>query len=341
MELSKVQNRLLLIIVIFLISIVLKELSFIFIPLIVSIFITALLVPVFNFFKKKGLPFILPASVVFVGIVLASMLINTVLLLTANEFSRKEEHILSLAKAKLHPMIEQLDQFTGVNLFDIKWGAIWDSKNDEIVNSVSPIFESLNSMAGTYILIILFLFFLLSGVYSYENFFKKLGSKEEPDKYLDLFNVWVKDLQTYIVVKTWVSAITGVLFGGICYLFGLDFALFFGFIAFLLNYIPQIGSLIATILPLVFGFVVLDNYIALTFLAALLLGTQFIMGNIVEVKFLGKSFAISPVIIFVNLLFWGYIWGIAGLLLSAPILIFIKDFTNSFYKESNIAKLLS
>jgi len=341
METSKTQNRLLLFIVIFIIAFVLKELSFIFIPLTIAVFITALLVPVFNFFKKKGLPIIIPVAVVILGVLAVSVVINGVIVLTANEFAGKENEILQLTKDKLHPLIGQFKQWTGVNLSEIQWGAFLNNQNEKIVNSVSPIFESLNSLAGTYLMILLFLFFLLSGVYSYEDFFRKIGNKKSPNQYLELFNSWVKDLQTYIVVKTWVSALTGVLFGLICYFFGLDFALFFGFIGFLFNYIPQIGSLVATVLPILYGFLVLDSYFAVAGLSALLLATQFTMGNIVEVKFLGKSFAISPVIIFANLLFWGYLWGVAGMLLSAPILIFIKDFAKSFDEEGTVAKLLS
>ena len=333
--------RYLSIIVLVLVALILKELSFIFIPLTIAVFLTALLVPVFDFFKHRNLPLFIPVSVVFVGVFVLSVAINFVIQETSKDVIAKEEILISNAKEKLHPLLLKFDDITGIDLSDIKWNAFVKNQNASIVKSVSPVLESLNSLAGMYILLILFLFFLLSGVYSYEQFFLKIGSKEHPKLYLNIFKTWVDRLKTYIIVKFWISVITGILFGVTCYSFGLEFALFFGVLAFLLNFIPQVGSLVATLLPTLFGFIMLDNYITLIVLFILLFAIQFVMGNIVEVKYLGKSFDVSPIIIFVNLLFWGYLWGIAGILLSMPILILIKVVSTHLAKDGFLAKLLS
>ena len=84
-----------------------------------------------------------------------------------------------------------------------------------------------------------------------------------------------------------------ILFGGLCYLFGVDFALFFGFLAFLLNFIPQVGSLVATVFPVLLAFLEMNSLPMVGLFAALLIAVQLIMGTFVEVRYIGKSFAMS------------------------------------------------
>jgi AI-2 transport protein TqsA len=127
-------------------------------------------------------------------------------------------------------------------------------------------------------------------------------------------------IQRYLGVKSALSALTGILTWIALAALGVDLALVFGLLAFLLNFIPAIGSIVAVLLPLpmvafmpeVSGFTVL---LALGIPGAI----QLVLGNVVEPKMLGESLGLHPVAVLLALIFWGTLWGIAGMLLAAPI----------------------
>jgi AI-2 transport protein TqsA len=132
-------------------------------------------------------------------------------------------------------------------------------------------------------------------------------------------------IKRYLSTKVLVSAVTGVLVGGILYVFGVNMALVFGVLAFLLNFIPSIGSVIATLLPV--PVIVLDpslSTVAKT-LAIVLPGViQFAVGNIIEPRIMGGSLGLHPVVILLGLMFFGMIWGITGMFLATPIVAVFK-----------------
>jgi len=213
--------------------------------------------------------------------------------------------------------------------------------SDKVMNSVSPIVDAFNSVVGMYLMIVIYLLIIFFNTYNYEKYLRYLGGSKNGEGLLKVINNWIADLGVYIKVKAMVSLITGILFGVICYLFGVDFALFFGFLAFILNFIPQVGSLIATVFPVLLGFLEIESLAMVGLFASILMAVQLLMGTFVEVKYIGKSFAMSTMVVFINLIFWGYMWGIAGVILSVPIIILMKNVSSHISKDSMFAKLLS
>lgn len=126
----------------------------------------------------------------------------------------------------------------------------------------------------------------------------------------------------YLLVRTILGVITGVLYGGWLWIFGVEFAFVFGLLAFLLNYIPTLGSLVAGIIPVIFAFVTKDFGTAVVVAVGLLVIEQ-VMGNYVDPRVQGKQLSISPLVLLFALLFWGWVWGVAGALLAAPMMIFL------------------
>jgi len=126
-------------------------------------------------------------------------------------------------------------------------------------------------------------------------------------------------IRAYLLVKLVVSGVTGVAVGVTLALLGIDLALAFGVLAFALNFIPNIGSTIATILPL--PIILVSDVSFATGVAAIAVPgtTQFIMGNVIEPRMMGRSLELHPITILLALIFWGMIWGIVGMLLAAPI----------------------
>ena len=126
-------------------------------------------------------------------------------------------------------------------------------------------------------------------------------------------------IRTYLTVKVTVSALTGVLVYAILRLLGVDFALAFGLFTFLLNFIPNVGSVIAVMLPLPVVLVSPDVSTAGAILAIVLPGIiQFSVGNLIEPRFLGQSLDLHPIAVLMSLIFWGMLWGFLGMVLSVP-----------------------
>ncbi|MFV1968477.1 MAG: AI-2E family transporter [Pirellulaceae bacterium] len=132
-------------------------------------------------------------------------------------------------------------------------------------------------------------------------------------------------IRNYIITKTVISLVTGALFGTVLWFFGVPLAMVFGVLAFLLNFIPNIGPIIASLLPL--PLIMLHPELSAwqtTTVIALSFSVQFVSGNVIEPKVMGSSFNLHPVAVLVMLMFWGMIWGIVGMLLATPITAALK-----------------
>lgn len=127
----------------------------------------------------------------------------------------------------------------------------------------------------------------------------------------------------YLLIKTIVSAITGVLAGFLCRFVGVDFWVMWGVIAFLLNYIPTIGSILAAVPPMMLALVQL-GFGPTAAIGAGYLVINVALGNLVEPRLMGQSLGLSPLIVFVSLVFWGWLWGPIGMLLCVPLTVMGK-----------------
>jgi len=180
------------------------------------------------------------------------------------------------------------------------------------------------------ILVLIFLVFLLLGA---------TGRAPDPDSTWSKIDARIK---RYLVTKAGISAATGVLVGGTLALLGIDLALVFGLFAFLLNFIPSIGSIIATLLPLPVVIASPDVSQPAAVLAIAIPGIiQFSVGNLIEPKVMGESLDLHPVAILMNLITWGMLWGIVGMLLATPILAVIKILCERFPGTRPLAALLA
>ncbi len=189
---------------------------------------------------------------------------------------------------------------------------------------------ALSSLLSYGVLILIFVFFLLLG---------QEGTKQVQPIIL----AEVEDqVRQYLVVKTVISAVTGFAFGIVLWFFSVPLALVFGFLAFLLNFIPNIGPLISTILPV--PFLVLNAQMSPT--AAVICFTMtavihFVSGNVIETRIMGKSFDVSPVVLLLALMFFGLVWGIIGMFLATPIVSILKIILQQNEATRPIAELLA
>lgn len=133
-----------------------------------------------------------------------------------------------------------------------------------------------------------------------------------------------KQLQSYIFVKTVISLIMGISVTFILYLMDVDFASIWGILTFILNFIPNLGALLSTILPVLTSILQFGIGWRTFFVFILIFLIHNILGNIVEPHFFGKKMKLSPVFVLFSLIFWGWVWGITGMFLAVPIAAIIK-----------------
>ncbi len=150
-----------------------------------------------------------------------------------------------------------------------------------------------------------------------------------------------KQVKKYIFAKFLTSSATGILVGIIYWSLGLDLALIFGTLTFLLNFIPTIGSIVAVLLPLPVAFLQFDMPSMIILVIVLPAFVHVIIGNIIEPKMFGQAFDLHPVTIIVALISWGMLWGITGMLLAAPLTAIMRISFDQFDTTRPIALLLS
>ena len=150
-----------------------------------------------------------------------------------------------------------------------------------------------------------------------------------------------ENMKKYLFVKTFISAVTGVLSYIWLRSLGLEFAGVWAFIVFITSYIPTIGAIVACSLPILYSLINAPTLQQPILVAAGLIALQIIFGNILEPKLTGKTLNLSTLAILINLVFWGMLWGIAGMFFSVPLLVATFIITAQFDSTRWIAVLLS
>lgn len=214
---------------------------------------------------------------------------------------------------------------------------IFQSISNFIQEQLVRLASSLANLLSYGILILIFVFFLLMG---------NTGQIPGPDVINEnqprLLGEIEEQIRKYLFMKTVISMFTGLAFGLVLWIFGVPLATVFGFLAFLLNFIPNIGPLIGCALPV--PFLILNSNISPTagIICFVLIGTiQFVSGNVIETRIMGKSFDVSPITLLLALMFFGLIWGIIGMFLATPIVSILKIVLHQRESTRPIADLLA
>ncbi len=147
-----------------------------------------------------------------------------------------------------------------------------------------------------------------------------------------------EQIQRYIATKFLISLLKGVLIGIILWIFNIDFLIVWAVLTFFLNFIPNIGAIIAVILPMLMALIQYESIGYALLVAGVIAFAENLIGNIIEPKILGDKLGLNPLIILLSLLIWGYIWGIAGMFLSVPLIAVLKIIISN--SESNNLQFL-
>ena len=209
----------------------------------------------------------------------------------------------------------------------------------QIAGYVGSSLAGLATSTGMVLIYLIFMFVEQS------SFNKKINamplSKIKSKKLRFILNSVDENMKKYLFTKTFISAATGLSSYILLSIIGLEYASVWAFIIFILNYIPTIGSILACAMPIAYALISGDTWHLALFTAISLTGLEIIFGNIIDPKLTGKTLNISTLAILINLVFWGMIWGLAGMFFSVPILAAIYITTAQFESTRWIATLLS
>ena len=209
----------------------------------------------------------------------------------------------------------------------------------EIAGYVGSSLAGLATSTGMVLIYLIFMFVEQS------SFNKKIDSMPLPKlkskKLRYILNSIDENMKKYLFTKTFISAATGLCAYIALKIIGLEYASVWAFIIFILNYIPTIGSILACALPIAYALISGDTWHLALFTAIALIVLEVIFGNIIDPKLTGKTLNISTLAILINLVFWGMIWGPAGMFFSVPILAAVYITTAQFESTRWIATLLS
>jgi len=320
---SKVKNILVILASSIIVIAGIKSASSILITILLSVFIAIVCAPPFLWLRSKGIPKSFAITIIVLIFLTIAFLIGLLVGTSVADFTSK----LPLYQSKLENQIQLLIEW-------LKQKEIIEP-DFKITNEINPgsilvfVGNTLNQLSALFANIFLIAFIVIFMLLEASSFPVKLNKilKESTEKMRRIEIIYHK-INRYIGIKTVISVITGMLVYIVLLITGVDYALLWGVLAFALNYIPNIGSILAAVPALLLTIIQLGFWEALWVLIAYIL-INTIMGNIIEPKFMGKGLGLSTLVVFISLIFWGWLLGPMGMLLSIPLTIAVKIILDS------------
>ena len=340
MDKLKTTNYLLLIIVIPILFYLLKILSFIFIPLVFSMFIALLFLPILRNLRRRKIPKYLSILLVLLLIVAGVWIGVELVKLSSKEILASDSHFFDKAQLKINTLVANIESFFGIKQVEGVQTINKYLNKDVILNNLSPTVSFISKFLTALLTTTFFVVLWLAESINVEKLINRTILRQKHTS-IKTFRKIEKDLIKFIKVKFFVSFLTGVGTGLACYFFDVSFPIFWGLFAFVINFVQMVGSFITVILLSIFAFVELEMSSVLFFFIISITSVQVLFGAILEPIFMGKSFSINIIAVLVMLMFWGFIWGVPGLIMAIPITVFIKIIMEQFPRTKIISDLLS
>lgn len=339
------------------IGIVLKELSNIFIPFVIAYFLFFVFAPLNSQLKRIKIPLF---AIILLDITITFLFSWGISKIIIDSFLSFGES-LPIYESKLNTIVSSTAASIGITdqfFTDFSFQNILSKINYSTL--VGGVFTSTFSVMGNILFILFFFVFVISGHDSLYEVIKNryveikskmkikmlreelavnekdvLGDssvdgrineikKSEESKISETFKSITDQIQRYVITKIGMNLGAGVTIGIVLSIFGLDFAIIWGVLVFLFNFIPTIGSAIALIAPVLMALIQSESVSYALLIAAVIAGLQTVFFNLLEPMIIGKRLNLNPVVILFSVLIWGFIWGIVGMLLSVPLTAIIK-----------------
>ena len=295
-----------------------REAGSILVPFLLAAFLAVTCTPPVFWLQRRRIPVPLAVAIVAVGILAIELVLAALVGASVDDFHR------ALPGYQMRLQEEMVGLFSLLDRFGI------DAPDRSLIQQIDPgaVMRLVASMlsgfggvlANTFLILLAVIFMLLEASGFPAKVHAAFGGG---DAVLGPLSRFADSLKSYMAIKTVVSLLTGISAALLLWLLGIDFPLLWGLLAFLFNYVPNIGSIIAAVPPTLLGWIQFGFSRALMVAAGFLV-INIVFGNIVEPKFMGRGLGLSTMVVFVSLVFWGWVFGPVGMLLSVPLTMSVK-----------------
>ena len=302
-----------------------KTMSTVLIPVVLSFMLSFVFLPIIKKLNvKTGIPWVISSLIIVILFFVALLGLTSILIssLTGiiSEYPKYENRFMSIYQLIAQNLDIEID--SSKSLFQNLWASL---KVREYTQKLAVSLSSgVISFTKTLFLIALMTAFILLEMRLTK---RKMhyAFKNNRAKITRISNQIINQTMRYISIKFFISLATGVLCGIASLVIGLDFPIVWGFLAFIMNFIPIFGSIISIGMTTIFSLIQFyPSWGKTLFVLIFMTSVNMILGNILEPRIEGKNLGISPVIILISLSLWGYIWGFTGMLIAVPLMVIIK-----------------
>ncbi|MCK4703850.1 MAG: AI-2E family transporter [Gammaproteobacteria bacterium] len=292
------------------------------VPFLLSVFIAVISFPLMSFLQQKGLAKGLSLILVILLVMLIGVALTILIGSSITDFSQTLPEYQQKISAEWGEALRWLSDHgisVADNLKDVTDPAA-------AVGLISAILKGFGSVLTDSFLIILTVIFLLIEAAGFTQKFLNLNKSDSGTLQIDekaFSQIFVEKLRHYMSMKTIISMLTGFIIALAMWLIGVDYPVLWGVLAFMLNFVPNIGSIIAAV-PAILLTLVQLGFTSALLVASVYVVVNVVIGSVVEPKYMGKGLGLSTLVVFVSLVFWGWVLGPVGMLLSVPLTITVK-----------------
>lgn len=328
-------------IAVFVLGAMLLQLKTVLMPFVIATLLSIIFKPIIVGLKKRKIPTFAALFGVLILFSLFLFLLGWVVFASidtfVNELPKYEAKISVIVTDAESTLMGWAEQFN-IEVTDFKWSDAIEISS--VTSALTTGLGSFISFITTTFLVLLFMLFILASSGELSRKVREVYPTQHADWMASVLKTVDSQVRQYLVTKTIVSLGTGALTWLVLLILGVDFPLVFGFIAFILNYIPNIGSTIAVLFPFALTLLQFETLGVPAMVILGLGGIQVVMGNAIEPRIMGYTLNISPLLILVSLIFWGWLWGIWGMVLAVPMMATIKIVMENLEATRPIAKLM-
>lgn len=295
-----------------------KAASVVVVPVLLALFIAIISHPLIEWFHRLGLPrflALLPVVVLVTGIV---VLLTGLVMQSANDFVQKMPEYRARSSEQFDWLVARAESYN----ISLNWDVLQSQLDpSRAINLTVNMLSGVGNFLTSFVIVLLIMVFMLGEARLAPSKIK-LAFKS-PERTTNNVAAILKAINKYLALKTLISLVTGFIVGGGLWLMGIDHFLLWGVIAFLFNYIPNIGSILASV-PAVLMALIQYSPLMAGAVALLYLAVNVVMGNLIEPRVMGRGLGLSTLVVFLSLLFWGWMLGPVGMLLSVPLTMVVK-----------------
>lgn len=301
----------------------LKLAASVVVPFLLSLFIAMLGIPPLSWLRSKRVPSSLAVLIVILAILGLFVGIGALVGSSASAFGGQFPQYQKALEGYLTQTAEWFEEFGGISVKDIRTELVSLLSSARAIEFIRTTFSNLTALLSNFVLVLLTTIFILAEAADFPA--KLRAALGGPESDLTRFRPIMTQIQKYLLIKTLVSLATGAAVWIWLWILGVDFAVLWGLVAFLLNYIPNLGSIIAAVPPFLLALIQPHGGIGLALaVAAGFIAVNMILGNFVEPHFMGQRLGLSTLVVFLSLAFWAFVLGGVGMLLSVPLTMIVK-----------------